>query len=64
VIKGILDLHPATISYVSCDPATLARDLPGLLSAGYRLESLTLADLVPQTFHLETIAVLSREPTS
>ena len=48
------------ISYVSCDPATLARDLRVLLDAGYKLDGLHLFDLFPQTFHIETIARLSR----
>ncbi len=46
--------------YISCDPATLARDLRGLLSAGYAIERITLADLFPQTFHLETVVRLRR----
>jgi 23S rRNA (uracil1939-C5)-methyltransferase len=50
---------PALI-YVSCDPATLARDLRALIHAGYRIESITLADLFPQTFHLESIVHLRR----
>jgi len=50
---------PALV-YVSCDPATLARDLRTLLASGYALESLALADLFPQTFHLETIVRLRR----
>ncbi|HKF46573.1 MAG TPA: 23S rRNA (uracil(1939)-C(5))-methyltransferase RlmD [Terracidiphilus sp.] len=41
--------------YVSCDPVTLARDLRPLLASGYAIESVTLADLFPQTFHLETL---------
>ena len=48
------------ITYVSCDPATLARDLRSLLSSGYVVESITLADLFPQTFHLETVVQLRR----
>jgi 23S rRNA (uracil1939-C5)-methyltransferase len=44
--------------YVSCDPATLARDLRMLMSSGYVIESVTLADLFPQTFHLETMVRL------
>jgi len=44
---------------VSCDPATLARDLQGLLGAGYRIDTITLIDLFPQTFHLETVVQLS-----
>jgi 23S rRNA (uracil1939-C5)-methyltransferase len=46
--------------YVSCDPATLARDLRALIAAGYTIESITLADLFPQTFHLETVVLLRR----
>jgi 23S rRNA (uracil1939-C5)-methyltransferase len=48
------------IVYVSCDPATLSRDLRALLSSGYELSSVTLADLFPQTFHLESVAELRR----
>jgi 23S rRNA (uracil1939-C5)-methyltransferase len=48
------------IVYVSCDPATLARDLKMLVDAGYKLDELHLVDLFPQTFHLETIVVLRK----
>lgn len=48
------------VTYVSCDPATLARDLKALLASGYSIERLTLADLFPQTFHVETIVDLRR----
>lgn len=48
------------ITYVSCDPATLARDLRVLSSAGYRIESAHLVDLFPQTFHMETVVQLAR----
>ena len=50
----------ATLVYVSCDPATLARDLRALIEAGYGIDSMTLADLFPQTFHLEAVVRLSR----
>ena len=50
----------AEIVYVSCDPTTLARDLRALLAMGYSLASVTLADLFPQTFHLETVVELRR----
>ena len=59
VIKGILDLHPSQISYVSCDPATLARDLKKLLAGGYVIDSLMAFDLFPQTHHVETVIRLS-----
>jgi 23S rRNA (uracil1939-C5)-methyltransferase len=48
------------ITYVSCDPATLARDLVPLQSAGYRVEEAHLVDLFPQTYHLETVLHLTR----
>jgi 23S rRNA (uracil1939-C5)-methyltransferase len=58
VIKGILDLKPRQISYVSCDPATLARDLRKLFAGGYRMESIVGFDLFPQTHHVETVVRL------
>lgn len=48
------------IVYVSCDPSTLARDLTPLLAAGYRLDSVKLVDLFPQTYHIESIAALQK----
>jgi 23S rRNA (uracil1939-C5)-methyltransferase len=51
-------LRPREIAIVACDPATLARDLAGLLAAGYRVERMTLVDLFPQTYHLETVVRL------
>jgi 23S rRNA (uracil1939-C5)-methyltransferase len=47
------------ITYVSCDPATLARDLKVLVAGGYRLDALHLLDLFPQTFHIETVVHLA-----
>src|ERR1700681_2860658 len=58
VVAQLERLAPSRITLVSCDPATLARDLAGLTS--YRIERLTLVDLFPQTYHLETIAQLVR----
>ncbi len=46
--------------YVSCDPATLARDLQLLLQSGYAVEKMDLVDLFPQTFHMETVTHLKR----
>lgn len=60
VVRELARLKPARITIVACDPATLARDLTGLLAAGYRIERLTMIDLFPQTFHIEAIAHLRR----
>jgi tRNA/tmRNA/rRNA uracil-C5-methylase (TrmA/RlmC/RlmD family) len=50
------------IAYVSCDPATLARDLRLLLDAGWSLGALRAFDAFPMTHHAECLAVLTREP--
>ena len=58
VIKGIVDARPQRVTYVSCDPATLARDLRKLFAAGFVMESLLAFDLFPQTHHVETVVRL------
>jgi 23S rRNA (uracil1939-C5)-methyltransferase len=58
VVERLAKLAPSRLVIVACDPATLARDLAGL--SGYEIESLTLVDLFPQTYHLETVAHLKR----
>jgi 23S rRNA (uracil1939-C5)-methyltransferase len=60
VVRRLAELRPRQVVIVSCDPATLARDLAGLAAAGYRIERLTMVDLFPQTFHLETVVHLGR----
>jgi 23S rRNA (uracil1939-C5)-methyltransferase len=57
-IEGILALRPRRIAYVSCDPATLARDLKGLTVGGYMLDSIAAFDMFPQTHHVETVVHL------
>ena len=57
---GMLRHAPHRVVYVSCDPATLARDARKLLDAGYRLDALRAFDLFPNTPHVETIAVFTR----
>jgi 23S rRNA (uracil1939-C5)-methyltransferase len=59
VVQKLIDWKPRAIAIVSCDPATLARDLAALTGGGYRIESMTLVDLFPQTFHIETVVHLA-----
>ncbi|HKX29461.1 MAG TPA: class I SAM-dependent RNA methyltransferase [Blastocatellia bacterium] len=55
IIERLVALAPPAITYVSCDPATLARDLRLMLDFGYRIDSITALDMFPQTFHVETV---------
>ena len=57
-LTALIEAAPGQIAYISCDPATLARDLRKLIDAGYTLESVTPFDLFPQTYHIETISLL------
>ncbi len=60
IISAILEMVPQWICYISCNPATLARDLKDLCHGGYKLESCQPVDMFPQTEHIETISWLSR----
>ncbi len=59
VVRELVRIRAPRLTIVSCDPATLARDLQALIAGGYRIEKLTLVDLFPQTSHLETVVELS-----
>jgi 23S rRNA (uracil1939-C5)-methyltransferase len=58
VVRRLVELRPPRVTIVSCDPATLARDLAALAAGGFRIEKMTLVDLFPQTYHLETVVEL------
>jgi 23S rRNA (uracil1939-C5)-methyltransferase len=58
VVRLIADRDPETIVYVSCDPATLGRDLARLGERGYRPDTVHLFDLFPDTYHMETVVRL------
>lgn len=60
VVQHIIRLGPPELRLLSCNPATLARDVKGLLSGGYAVETLTMVDMFPQTLHIETVAKLRR----
>jgi 23S rRNA (uracil1939-C5)-methyltransferase len=61
-LKHLLRITPDRITYVSCDPPTLARDLNTLVQSAYDISSVRLFDLFPQTFHMETVVSLRRRP--
>jgi len=60
VVDALVRMGPDTIVYVSCDPATMARDAKRLVKGGYRLENITPFDMFPQTFHLESVGIWRR----
>jgi 23S rRNA (uracil1939-C5)-methyltransferase len=58
VVRRLGELGPRQVTVVACDPATLARDLAGLVAAGYSVERITMIDLFPQTYHMEAVVAL------
>ena len=52
-------LRPKRLVIVACDPATLARDLASFVAGGFKIDQITLVDLFPQTYHIETVVALS-----
>jgi len=59
-LMGLLAINAPRLFYLSCDPATLARDLGKLCAGGYRLVRLQAFDMFPQTSHIETLVELAR----
>ena len=62
VIDAMVQMAPERIVYVSCDPATLARDLSRLVPQGYRPQTALAVDMFPRTAHVETVVALERAP--
>ena len=60
-LDAIISIEPQVIAYVSCDPATLARDAARLIHGGYRLVEVTPFDLFPQTYHIESISIFQKQ---
>ena len=53
-------MGPERVVYISCEPSTHARDLIGLVRGGYRIRRAAIVDMFPQTYHIETVALLER----
>jgi 23S rRNA (uracil1939-C5)-methyltransferase len=61
VCRKLLRLEPRQVIYISCDPATLARDIQFILASGaYRLEKIKPLDMFPHTSHIESVCSLVR----
>lgn len=63
VVSSCIEAQPRKIVYVSCDPATLARDIKLFAQGGYACEGVQPVDMFPQTMHVETVALLSKLKT-
>lgn len=61
VVEAIDTMNPRRVVYISCDPATLARDVKRFAGVGYLLKSADAADLFPHCAHVESVVVLERE---
>lgn len=59
VIQALLDRQAPKVVYVSCDPATLARDCKALCAGGYQIQSVEPLDMFPQTYHIESVTTLT-----
>ena len=61
VLETVADMKPDRVVYVSCDPATLARDCKIFSELGYAVKDYTAVDMFPRTTHVETVALLCRD---
>lgn len=59
-LKGVIELAPERVAYISCNPTTQRRDIELLLAGGFKLTSFDIVDMFPHTKHAETVAILSR----
>ena len=59
-VAALASMEPERIVYVSCNPATLARDLLLFTELGYTLQSVTAVDMFPRTCHVESVALLTK----
>ncbi|MBP3297042.1 MAG: class I SAM-dependent RNA methyltransferase, partial [Lachnospiraceae bacterium] len=62
-LETMVQMQPQRIVYVSCDPATLARDIKYLREQGYKLQRVRACDMFPNSFHVETVVRLQRTDT-
>jgi 23S rRNA (uracil1939-C5)-methyltransferase len=60
VVDWLAEKEVPLVAYVSCDPSTLARDIKRMMSQGYHLHEVAMFDQFPQTYHIETISILTR----
>ena len=60
-LRSLLKAAPQRIVYISCDPATLARDLDLLTGGGYQVRRIQPVDMFPWTEHIETVCLLTRK---
>ena len=59
-LDGIVTMKPNTLAYISCDPATLARDAKRLKKSNYLLKEVTPFDMFPQTYHIESVSIFEK----
>ena len=59
-IRAICGMKPERVVYVSCNPATLARDIAVFNTLGYELKEATVVDMFPRTVHVESVVLMSR----